>query len=125
MTMSFSVEYRPRHWHTLSNFALCPRSGLKEFTAVDDSTASAEDFEVGTQGAQAIARRITLLLVVAALGGSFALSKLTVFEKYDDEGYLLLSLKHYLNGGHLYTDVFAQYGPFYYFAQWMFFQGLD
>jgi hypothetical protein len=67
---------------------------------------------------RAIAGRITLLLVVGVLGVSFALSQLlTVFHQYDDEGYLLLSLKNYLDGGPLYTDTFTQYGPFYYFAQ--------
>ena len=70
-----------------------------------------------------VAGRISLLIAVAILGGSFALSKLlTVFEAYDDEGYLLLSLKHYLDGGHLYTDTFTNYGPFYYFVQWIFFR---
>src|SRR5262249_24181528 len=40
----------------------------------------------------------------------------------DDEGYLLLSVKHYLNGGRLYTDTFTLFGPFYFFAQWIFFR---
>jgi hypothetical protein len=43
------------------------------------------------------------------LGGQYA--------NYDDEGYVLLSLKHYLSGEHLYTQVFSQYGPFYYLAE--------
>jgi hypothetical protein len=30
------------------------------------------------------------------------------FAGYDDEGYVLLSIKHYLAGGQLYTDVFSQ-----------------
>lgn len=41
----------------------------------------------------------------------------TTFRTYDDEGYLLLSLGHYLAGGHLYTEVFSQYGPFYFFFE--------
>src|SRR5437773_918448 len=49
---------------------------------------------------------------------------MTVFYDYDDEGYVLLSLKHYLDGGHLYTDTFTNYGPFYYLVQWLFFRGL-
>jgi hypothetical protein len=49
---------------------------------------------------------------------------MTVFQKYDDEGYVLLSLKAYLNGGHLYSDTFSNYGPFYYYAQWIFFRVL-
>jgi hypothetical protein len=35
----------------------------------------------------------------------------------DDEGYLLLSLKHYFAGEHLYTQVFSRYGPFYFLLQ--------
>src|ERR1700735_4234749 len=35
----------------------------------------------------------------------------------DDESYLLLSLKHYFAGEHLYTQVFSQYGPFYFLFQ--------
>ena len=73
-----------------------------------------------------VAGRISLLIAVAILGVLFALSKLlTVFQAYDDEGYLLLSLKHYMDGGHLYTDTFTNYGPFYYFVQWIFFRALQ
>jgi len=38
----------------------------------------------------------------------------TGFASYDDEGYMLIALKGFLNHGHLYNDVFTQYGPFYY-----------
>ena len=40
-----------------------------------------------------------------------------VYRPYDDEGYLLLAIDHYLKGGHLFTEVFSQYGPFYFYAQ--------
>jgi len=40
----------------------------------------------------------------------------TGFSGYDDEGYMLTALKGYVNHGHLYDDVFTQYGPFYYEA---------
>lgn len=33
---------------------------------------------------------------------------------YDDEGYLTLSLRNFVDGGTLYHDVFTQYGPAYY-----------
>jgi hypothetical protein len=36
------------------------------------------------------------------------------FANYDDEGYMLIALKSFLHHGHLYNDVFTQYGPFYY-----------
>ena len=38
----------------------------------------------------------------------------TGFHDYDDEGYMLTALKGFVNGGHLYDQVFSQYGPFYY-----------
>lgn len=38
----------------------------------------------------------------------------TGFASYDDEGYMLISLKSFLNHGSLYDDVFTGYGPFYY-----------
>lgn len=64
-----------------------------------------------------------LRLLVAAIG--FALATLatalvahprifTGFASYDDEGYMLTALKAFVNHGHLYDDVFTQYGPFYY-----------
>jgi len=36
------------------------------------------------------------------------------FQAYDDEGYMLIALKGFVNHGSLYDDVFTQYGPFYY-----------
>lgn len=38
----------------------------------------------------------------------------TGFAGYDDEGYMLIALRSFLEHGHLYDDVFSQYGPFYY-----------
>jgi len=38
----------------------------------------------------------------------------TGFASYDDEGYMLIALKAFVHHGHLYDDVFSQYGPFYY-----------
>jgi hypothetical protein len=40
----------------------------------------------------------------------------TGFASYDDEGYMLTALKGFVNHGHLYDQVFTQYGPFYYEA---------
>lgn len=38
----------------------------------------------------------------------------TVFMAYDDEGYVLISLKNYAAHGGLYAQVYSQYGPFFY-----------
>jgi hypothetical protein len=53
--------------------------------------------------------------VVTALMALIAHPKMfTGFSAYDDEGYMLTALKSFVNHGHLYDDVFTQYGPFYY-----------
>jgi hypothetical protein len=36
------------------------------------------------------------------------------FSNYDDEGYVYVTIKPYLEGHALYSDVYTQYGPFYY-----------
>ncbi len=38
----------------------------------------------------------------------------TLFESYDDEGTLLLTLKAFVHGDALYRDIYTPYGPFYY-----------
>ena len=69
------------------------------------------------------AAKALLVIAVVVLGVLFAAYKLTTeFRTYDDEGYILLSLAHYVKHGHLYTDTFSQYGPFYFYAQGIFFQ---
>ncbi|HSS03731.1 MAG TPA: hypothetical protein VLK89_00910 [Solirubrobacterales bacterium] len=54
---------------------------------------------------------VTVLTVLIAHPRMF-----TGFAAYDDEGYMLIALRSFVNHGHLYDDVFTQYGPFYYEA---------
>jgi hypothetical protein len=68
-----------------------------------------------------MARRFSPLATAITLAGLVAISAGTAYELmfstfayYDDEGYLLMSLKGYLSVGHLYDQVFTQYGPAYY-----------
>jgi hypothetical protein len=61
--------------------------------------------------------------LVVLLFAQYALA--TVFNTYDDEGYMLLSLDHYLQRSHLYTETFSQYGPFYFYVQTAFFRLLQ
>lgn len=42
-----------------------------------------------------------------------------VYMFYDDEGYVLLSLRNFAEHGGLYRDVFTQYGPFPFVAHWV------
>ncbi len=65
-----------------------------------------------------IALRAGIALAAVLAGVCYARHVLgIVYRPYDDEGYLLLAIDHYLKGGHLFTDVFSQYGPFYFYAQ--------
>jgi len=60
----------------------------------------------------AVAATYGLVALVLALVGYF--SVFTTLVPYDDEGFLLSSLREFLGGGDLYDEVFSQYGPFYY-----------
>jgi hypothetical protein len=67
----------------------------------------------------------------AALAALFAVAVLyarhfqaMAFAAYDDEGCMLISLRDYLAGGHLYRDVFSYYGPLHFLLQAAFFRGL-
>lgn len=64
------------------------------------------------------ARAIVLPLgigVVALLASPLAFyAFFTSFQEYDDEGYLLISLREYARGSVLYDEVYSQYGPAYF-----------
>ena len=53
--------------------------------------------------------------LVALLAGPLAFyAFFASFQDYDDEGYLLISLREYARGGVLYDEVYSQYGPAYF-----------
>ena len=58
--------------------------------------------------------RIALLVLsgLAALAGCGLM--FSTYMMYDDEGYVLFSLKNFVEGGGLYDRVFSQYGPFFF-----------
>ena len=66
----------------------------------------------------------TVLAIIVTLVGALSATVplLTSFAAYDDEGYMLVSLVHYISEGHLYTQTFSSYGPFYFYAQGLFFE---
>jgi hypothetical protein len=41
------------------------------------------------------------------------------FQDYDDEGYILITIREFLKGHALYDQVFSQYGPFFYLFNWV------
>ena len=53
-----------------------------------------------------------VLAAALALAGYWLL--FSVFMVYDDEGYVLISLKNFAAQGALYDQVYSQYGPFFY-----------
>jgi hypothetical protein len=57
-------------------------------------------------------------LIIIANGCWFAFSQAFFgIIAYDDEGYMITSLLHYVKEGGLYTKTFTQYGPFYFYFQ--------
>ena len=52
------------------------------------------------------------LAAVLVAAGTWLL--FTTFMVYDDEGYVLYSLRTYGEHGRLYDSVFSQYGPFFF-----------
>lgn len=56
-----------------------------------------------------------LVLGLSALAATPAyFSLFSTFAAYDDEGYVMISVKHFLDGQPLYDQVYSQYGPAYY-----------
>ena len=56
-----------------------------------------------------------LAIVLCAVSGYYR--AFSTFAEYDDEGYVMLSLKQHLQGGTLFDDVYTQYGPAWYAIQ--------
>ena len=60
----------------------------------------------------------TLYAVLVVFIGVIAYFHLfSSFSEYDDEGYLLITIRHLLHGYRLYDDIPTPYGPFYYLCQ--------
>jgi hypothetical protein len=57
---------------------------------------------------------LVVSFVTAALVVSATLFMFSAFMFYDDEGYVLISLRNFAQHGGLYSDVYTQYGPFPY-----------
>jgi hypothetical protein len=59
---------------------------------------------------------VAFAALAAVLGVAAALLLFTTFRTYDDEGYVLFSLANFSREGGLYTQVYSQYGPFFFVA---------
>ncbi len=71
-------------------------------------------------------RWLPLAVLGAVVSAAASTLLFSTFMIYDDEGYVLFSLKNFVEGGGLYSRVYSQYGPFFYlFNQALHFIGLE
>lgn len=68
--------------------------------------------ESPTRSRPAWAPGLVLPLATVAFGVAAAFVMFSAFMYYDDEGYVLISLRNFAADGGLYRDVYSQYGPF-------------
>ena len=65
------------------------------------------------------AKRWLFLVVLGVVSLGYALLEgFSRFAPYDDEGYLLMTVRHFLDGKKLYGDIQTVYGPFYFVWKW-------
>jgi hypothetical protein len=57
-----------------------------------------------------------MLVLIAAIGFASYERLFSSFAAYDDEGYVMVSLRQFMAGGALYDEVYSQYGPAYYWV---------
>jgi hypothetical protein len=77
---------------------------------------------------RAVSRILTALLCLGVVLCGVAYVRywsFTDFERYDDEGVVMLFVQHMLNGLAIYDRVNCLYGPFYLFARWIVFGFLE
>ncbi len=84
--------------------------------ATDGATNVSGSDKTKPFGAKRTAILVGVALIIAAvLVPTYAYPRMfTTFRNYDDEGYMLTSLRGYMAGGALYDNVFTQYGPAYF-----------
>src|SRR5436190_729514 len=59
-------------------------------------------------------------VVVFAVAAFYAYCKcFSWFSPYDDEGFIMTSVRGFLEGHALYNEIFTCYGPVYYYYQWL------
>jgi hypothetical protein len=64
-------------------------------------------------------RTLVFSAAAAFLAACAARLMFGVFMFYDDEGYVLLSLRNFTEHGGLYREIFSQYGPFPFVVHWV------
>src|SRR5262245_25597384 len=81
----------------------------------DDLSSATKDLLATRVGRARVATAVAAFGVTTAVVALLAYFLIfSYFAEYDDEGYLLISLRSFRQGQALYDTVFSQYGPFYY-----------
>src|SRR5262249_14126178 len=81
----------------------------------DDVSSATKDLLATRVGRARVATAVAAFGVTTAVVALLAYFLIfSYFAEYDDEGYLLISLRSFRQGQALYDTVFSQYGPFYY-----------
>jgi hypothetical protein len=68
---------------------------------------------------------LALIAVVALCSATAAIQAFAWFVTYDDEGYMMMSVRHLLDGHRLYGEIQIPYGPLYYLEKWVLHGWLD
>ncbi len=75
-------------------------------------------------GSLAIFRRIAIACAILLAVSWVYLRMFRGFMPWDDEGLLMFEVRYLLHGHRLYDEIYAQYGPFYYLVQWLYYKGI-
>jgi len=87
-----------------------------------DPAAPARQLVGGSVLLAHVVRLLTGLAALVLVGAcaAYALAEMfSFFADYDDQGFLMLTVRHMLRGARLYDDVPVPYGPVYYLERWL------
>ena len=66
-----------------------------------------------------LALALSQLLLLVALAPLVYYQIFSIFADHDDEGYMMLTVKHFIDGHPLYDQVWTLYGPVYFVYKWL------
>jgi hypothetical protein len=76
--------------------------------------------ETGPDGVRPDWSSVALAALLLAATAIYACARLfTQFSEYNDEGWMMISVKHFVDGHVLYDEIFTIYGPLYYMIAWL------
>jgi hypothetical protein len=66
-----------------------------------------------------LALGLSQLLFLVVLAPLVYYETFSIFQRHDDEGYMMMTVKHMLAGHRLYDEVWTLYGPIYFVYKWL------